>query len=193
MSPYHFLRTFRQVAGMTPHQYVLRTRLHRAAVRLRRTDDAISAIAYDAGFNDLSTFNRRFRRVMGSSPGLYRAGHGCSRERTLDAARARPHTYPRQSAGRPPRLCPKGCRGGKSGLHGRTVPDNVRRGWPRASEAGLRESATENRPPRPRCVLAEVRVKRWGKSPPRSSAMTAARQTPPGAKPNRNDAGAQMP
>lgn len=74
LSPYHFLRTFQQVAGMTPHQYVLRTRLHRAAVRLRRTGDAISGIAYDAGFNDLSTFNRRFRRLMGVNPAGYRAG-----------------------------------------------------------------------------------------------------------------------
>jgi AraC-like DNA-binding protein len=72
-SPYHFLRTFMQVVGMTPHQFVLRTRLHRAAVRLRRSDEAISAIAFDAGFNDLSTFNRRFRRVMGASPSVYRA------------------------------------------------------------------------------------------------------------------------
>jgi AraC family transcriptional regulator len=71
-SPYHFLRTFRQVVGMTPHQFVLRTRLHRAAVRLRRTDESISAIAFEAGFSDLSTFNRRFRRVMGLSPGAYR-------------------------------------------------------------------------------------------------------------------------
>jgi AraC-like DNA-binding protein len=73
LSPYHFLRTFRQVAGMTPHQYVLRTRLHRAAVQLRRSGDAISSVAYDAGFNDLSTFNRQFRRVIGASPGAYRA------------------------------------------------------------------------------------------------------------------------
>jgi AraC family transcriptional regulator len=73
LSPYHFLRTFRQVVGVTPHQFVLHTRLHRAAVRLRRTDDAISSIAYDAGFNDLSTFNRRFRRLMGVNPGVYRA------------------------------------------------------------------------------------------------------------------------
>jgi AraC-like DNA-binding protein len=72
MSPYHFLRCFRRVAGMTPHQYLLRTRLHRAAVRLRRTEDAVSAIAFDAGFNDLSTFNRRFRRVIGSSPREFR-------------------------------------------------------------------------------------------------------------------------
>ncbi|MGE5145367.1 MAG: helix-turn-helix transcriptional regulator, partial [Candidatus Eiseniibacteriota bacterium] len=72
MSPFHFLRTFRRVAGMTPHQYVLRTRLHRAAVRLRRTNEPVSTIAFDAGFNDLSTFNRRFRRVMGSSPSAFR-------------------------------------------------------------------------------------------------------------------------
>ncbi len=74
MSPFHFLRTFRHVAGMTPHQFVLRTRLHRAAVRLRRSDEAISAIAFDVGFTDLSTFNRRFRRVMGASPSAYRQG-----------------------------------------------------------------------------------------------------------------------
>ncbi|MDX8464520.1 AraC family transcriptional regulator [Mesorhizobium sp. VK23B] len=71
-SPYHFLRTFRHVAGMTPYQFLLRTRLHRAAVRLRASDEAISTIAFDAGFNDLSTFNRRFRRKMGEAPGAYR-------------------------------------------------------------------------------------------------------------------------
>ena len=73
MSPYHFLRLFRELVGMTPHQYVLRTRLNRAALRLRRTDEPVAAIAYEAGFNDLSTFNRRFRRVMGASPSAYRA------------------------------------------------------------------------------------------------------------------------
>jgi AraC family transcriptional regulator len=73
MSPYHFLRTFRQVVGVTPHQFVLRTRLHRAAVRLLRSYEAISTIVFDTGFNDLSTFNNRFRRVMGMSPSAYRA------------------------------------------------------------------------------------------------------------------------
>ncbi len=72
MSPYHFLRTFRVVVGVTPHQFILHTRLRRAAVRLRRTTDGISAIAFAAGFNDLSTFNRRFLRIMGLSPSAYR-------------------------------------------------------------------------------------------------------------------------
>jgi AraC-like DNA-binding protein len=72
-SRYHFLRIFRAVAGMTPYQYVLRTRLHRAAIRLRNGDEPVSTIALEAGFNDLSTFNRRFRRVMGVTPLAYRA------------------------------------------------------------------------------------------------------------------------
>lgn len=77
MSPYHFLRSFRSVVGMTPHQYVLRIRMNRAAVRLRLSDDPVSSIALEAGFNDLSTFNRRFRRVIGVSPSNYRrAGAG---------------------------------------------------------------------------------------------------------------------
>jgi len=77
MSPFHFLRTFRSVVGMTPHQFVLGARLRRAAVRLRQSDESVSAIAYEAGFNDLSTFNRRFRRIMGIAPIAYRrAGFG---------------------------------------------------------------------------------------------------------------------
>jgi AraC family transcriptional regulator len=72
MSPYHFLRTFRAVVGMTPHQFILHMRLNRAAVRLRRSSESISAIAFATGFGDLSTFNRRFQRIMGQSPSAYR-------------------------------------------------------------------------------------------------------------------------
>ncbi|HWF96212.1 MAG TPA: AraC family transcriptional regulator [Xanthobacteraceae bacterium] len=77
-SPYHFLRTFRQVVGMTPHQFVLRTRLGHAAVRLRGSTESITAIALDVGFDDLSTFNRRFRRLTGMSPSAYRARRGAA-------------------------------------------------------------------------------------------------------------------
>jgi AraC family transcriptional regulator len=76
MSPYHFLRSFRALIGMTPHQYVLHTRLHRAALLLRGSALPVAGIAYDCGFGDLSTFNRRFRRVMGASPTAYRARCG---------------------------------------------------------------------------------------------------------------------
>jgi AraC-like DNA-binding protein len=72
MSRYHFLRTFHCVVGLTPHQFLLRTRLHRAAVELRRSARPVLDIALEAGFGDLSTFNRRFRATMGATPSHYR-------------------------------------------------------------------------------------------------------------------------
>lgn len=76
MSKYHFLRSFRRIAGVTPHQYLLALRLHRAAERLCSSSDPISAIAFEAGFGDLSTFNAGFRARFGASPGRFRAAHG---------------------------------------------------------------------------------------------------------------------
>lgn len=73
VSAFHFLRIFEQVVGVPPGQYMLRTRLRRAAVRLRSSNDAIAAVALDCGFDDLSTFNRQFRRATGLTPGAYRA------------------------------------------------------------------------------------------------------------------------
>lgn len=72
VSPFHFVRIFEKVVGVTPGQYMLRMRLQRAAVRLRRSHDAIAAVALDCGFDDLSTFNRQFRRATGLTPGAYR-------------------------------------------------------------------------------------------------------------------------
>jgi len=75
MSKYHFLRTFRRVTGQSPHQYVLRHRLVRAAERIAVTTEPVSAIAYDTGFGDLSTFNAQFRRAFGETPTRFRNRH----------------------------------------------------------------------------------------------------------------------
>jgi AraC family transcriptional regulator len=74
LSPYHFLRTFSAITGTTPHQYILRARLRRAAVRLRVEDTRILDIALGCGFDDLSNFNKAFRAEFGSSPRGYRRG-----------------------------------------------------------------------------------------------------------------------
>jgi AraC family transcriptional regulator len=68
LSPYHFLRTFSAITGTTPHQYILRVRLRRAAVRLRVEEARILDVALDCGFDDLSNFNRAFRAEFGASP-----------------------------------------------------------------------------------------------------------------------------
>ena len=72
MSPYHFLRVFRAVAGVTPHQYLVRTRLRHAAIALATTDQPVADIAFAHGFGDLSTFVTTFGRVFGAAPRAYR-------------------------------------------------------------------------------------------------------------------------
>jgi AraC-like DNA-binding protein len=77
LSPFHFLRSFAQVIGVTPHQYLVRSRLQRAARLLAEQERAITDIAFDCGFNDLSNFIRTFRRAAGVSPrGFRRAAKG---------------------------------------------------------------------------------------------------------------------
>jgi AraC-like DNA-binding protein len=72
MSAFHFLRTFRQVTGLTPHQYLLRTRLREAATRLATRPESILDIALASGFGDLSNFNHAFRAEFGVNPRAYR-------------------------------------------------------------------------------------------------------------------------
>jgi AraC-like DNA-binding protein len=72
LSPFHFLRLFAKVLGVTPHQYLVRSRLGRAARLLCDEERAITDIAYDVGFGDLSNFVRTFRRAAGISPRQFR-------------------------------------------------------------------------------------------------------------------------
>jgi AraC-like DNA-binding protein len=72
MSEFHFLRVFRQVTGVTPHQHILRSRLRDAALRLRATSDDVVFVAIDAGFRDLSNFNHVFRAEFGVNPTRFR-------------------------------------------------------------------------------------------------------------------------
>jgi AraC-like DNA-binding protein len=72
ISAFHFLRLFSDVLGVTPHQYLVRSRLRHAARRLADDDSAITDIAYDVGFGDLSNFVRTFHRAAGASPMRFR-------------------------------------------------------------------------------------------------------------------------
>ncbi|WP_144142929.1 helix-turn-helix transcriptional regulator [Paraburkholderia sp. BCC1884] len=73
LSEFYFLRTFQRVAGVTPHQYLLRARLRTAALRLRDGGTKVVDIAFDCGFNDLSNFNHAFRAEFAATPRAWRA------------------------------------------------------------------------------------------------------------------------
>jgi AraC family transcriptional regulator len=73
LSPYHFLRTFAQLTGVTPHQYVRRTRLREAAVRLASEKEKVLDVLLDCGFGDVSNFNRAFRGEFGANPRSWKA------------------------------------------------------------------------------------------------------------------------
>jgi AraC family transcriptional regulator len=68
LSPYHFLRVFQEQIGITPHQFLLRTRLRNAAARIASAKNKVLDIALDSGFGDISNFNRAFRGEFGASP-----------------------------------------------------------------------------------------------------------------------------
>lgn len=72
LSSFHFLRLFSNVLGVTPHQYLVRSRLRHAARLLTEDDIAVTDIAYDVGFGDLSNFVRTFHRAAGVSPTRFR-------------------------------------------------------------------------------------------------------------------------
>jgi AraC-like DNA-binding protein len=72
ISPFHFLRLFANVLGVTPYQYLVRSRLRHAARLLADDDRAVTDVAYDVGFGDLSNFVRTFHRAAGVSPRKFR-------------------------------------------------------------------------------------------------------------------------
>ena len=84
VSAFHFLRLFARVTGVTPHQYLVRARLRRAAKLLAEGTLPIAAIAYDVGFGDLSNFVRTFRRAAGCAPRDFRRPASGRRGRPAD-------------------------------------------------------------------------------------------------------------
>jgi AraC-like DNA-binding protein len=90
LSPFHFLRIFSSVVGATPHQYVVRARLRRAAGLLSREEPTVTEVAFEAGFGDLSNFVRTFRRAAGVSPLAFRRASRADRKILQERLAAHP-------------------------------------------------------------------------------------------------------
>lgn len=72
MSKSSLMRNFKNAAGISPLQYLLRLRLEEAAFLLRSTKKTLGEIAVTTGFNDVNYLSRQFKRAQGLPPALYR-------------------------------------------------------------------------------------------------------------------------
>lgn len=70
-----FSRSFRRTTGQTFTDFVIGLRVARACRLLATTRQHVSSICYEVGFNNVSNFNRHFRRIEGMTPGEFRARH----------------------------------------------------------------------------------------------------------------------
>jgi AraC-like DNA-binding protein len=72
MSPYHFIRQFEALFGVTPHQFRIAQRIDRAKDLLALGQYSVTEVCMDVGFSSLGSFSDLFRRRVGESPSAYR-------------------------------------------------------------------------------------------------------------------------
>lgn len=73
LSPFHFSRIFTKEIGMTPHQYIIATRLNFAKFLLKAGDTPIKKIAFSSGFASESNFCFTFKKWENITPSEYRS------------------------------------------------------------------------------------------------------------------------
>lgn len=72
LSKGHICRLFKAVTHMTPFAYLNYYRIHQSVYFLEHSDDEVSVIATRSGFNNISYYNRTFRRYMHMTPSEFR-------------------------------------------------------------------------------------------------------------------------
>lgn len=72
LSETHFRRVFLQTMGTSPLEFVNNTRINKACVLLKTTQESILYISEQVGFHTISSFNRCFSKAMGAAPREWR-------------------------------------------------------------------------------------------------------------------------
>ena len=81
LSPFYFTRIFSAETGLTPHQYLIATRINTAKYLLTTGTSSIKEIAFQTGFHSESSFCSTFRKREGLTPSAYREKIGSMHSR----------------------------------------------------------------------------------------------------------------
>ncbi len=73
LSPWHFIRVFKRETGLTPHQYLMDTRIAAAKYLLKNSSLSAKNICFATGFSCESVFCSAFKKHEGITPGMYRS------------------------------------------------------------------------------------------------------------------------
>ena len=69
----HIIRLFRQTYGITPHQYLIQSKMRIAMIKLQATDETVEQISERLSFSDPHHFSAQFAKHVGERPSAYRA------------------------------------------------------------------------------------------------------------------------
>ena len=77
ISQYYFCRLFRQSTGIAPYRYVIQQRISRAKALIEENRLSLSDIAIECGFSSQSQMTHHFRKLVGTTPKVYRVTKSC--------------------------------------------------------------------------------------------------------------------
>jgi AraC-like DNA-binding protein len=72
ISPFHFIRQFEAMFGVTPHQFRIASRIELAKELLARGEHSVTDVCMEVGFSSLGSFSALFTRRVGEPPSEYR-------------------------------------------------------------------------------------------------------------------------
>jgi len=71
VSPFHFIRQFEALFGVTPHQFRIQARVDRAKLLLAKGEHSVTDVCMEVGFSSLGSFSDLFARRTGVAPSVY--------------------------------------------------------------------------------------------------------------------------
>lgn len=71
ISPFHFIRQFESLFGLTPHQFRIQSRIDRAKQLLARGEHSVTEVCMEVGMSSLGSFSDLFASRVGKSPSEY--------------------------------------------------------------------------------------------------------------------------